>query len=350
MMWASRASPSSRKARRSAARAVPCRRPMAEVVAGGPHVGNAASGHTAPSSLRTLGERSELLLDLGPLGAQHAVEHRVAAAAAGHRVVAAQGALLDRADVAQPAPGPLVELVGLELDPLGLHALERVLHEQELRPAVDARAPEVAAEPGPADLEPAVGLGQVAEAHAPRGTPARLVGDVVDRAAPLRLVEQARVEERVELGVRGDQVTKYRQMSGSMAMARSDSRSSAVTGRSRTCSFSSVAAATLRPRHRATSESACGPSARGHVAQRAHPGDVLLGEVAQRDLRVLAERREEQHLVQRGQPVPVGQVHVEVDGVRLRCPTPAPGSDGRGRRVPGRHACIPLPLCSISDR
>ena len=123
---------------------------------------------------------------LGPLRAKHAVEDGVAPAAVGHRVEAAQSALLDRADVAQPLACLEVEHVGLELDALHAEPLEGVLQHQELRPPVDALAAERLAQPGPADLQPSVRFGQIARLMLPARAPDGLVGDVVDHPPPAR--------------------------------------------------------------------------------------------------------------------------------------------------------------------
>src|SRR5216683_4531792 len=94
-----------------------------------------------------------------------------------------------------------------------------------------------------------------------------------------------------------------------MAMERSDARSPGRTGRSSTCSFSSGVAAISA---QLMSGSRVLGERRDDVAERAHPGHVGLSERGEAYLGVVTGRHQEDHLVERGQPVPVGHVQVEV--------------------------------------
>jgi hypothetical protein len=76
-----------------------------------------------------------------------------------------------------------------------------VLQQQVLDPPVDALALEVDPEPGPADLQAPVGLGQVAVAGAAGDLAGAPVHDDVDRALAGGLVGEHGVEEAVEVAV-----------------------------------------------------------------------------------------------------------------------------------------------------
>src|SRR5947207_13631398 len=74
------------------------------------------------------------------------------------------------------------------------------------------------------------------------------------------------------------------------------------------------------PLNRTTGSTSVGPTRMageglGHVPQGTHAGQVLLGEVGQADAGVVAQRHQEQHLVERGEPIVVDHVAVRVDVV-----------------------------------
>src|SRR5437870_5652561 len=127
-------------------------------------------------------------LHLRPLVVEDAEAHRVPQGAALADHVLAERAFLLRSEAQDGGSRTLVQRVGLELDPDASQLLERVPQHEVLGLGVDRRSLPGAADPGPADLDAAVGLIRVAEPGAPHGAPGGVLDGGEGERTPLFLV------------------------------------------------------------------------------------------------------------------------------------------------------------------
>jgi len=117
----------------------------------------------------------------------------------------AEDALELRGEGGERRARAFVRRFGLELDPREAEPLEAVLEHEQLRLGVDAAAPELGDDPGPADLGPAVLGAEGREAAAAHDTAARPLDGGERNRGPRRLrgprLLPPRVEVAAEVGV-----------------------------------------------------------------------------------------------------------------------------------------------------